>query len=206
MEKRSSLDALARCVLFAILPALSFYALALAGLGLKGFIPMEVLRDAAQQTGQSSFLGFLSNIGVWLWVSSAAIAFCSAATNRASAPRKKTELALLIGVFSLALAVDDFFLIHDRYINEYLCYAGYAVFAAVLLFRHARTIFSPDGVAFLLAGSLLALSILSDVFQSHIPVPYAYVQVFEEGFKFAGGAVWLRFCGMMAQRDPAQVS
>ena len=55
------------------LPALVFYGAAVLVLQNSGFSLMEILRDPAQQSGASSFLGFVSNIGVWLWVSSFAI-------------------------------------------------------------------------------------------------------------------------------------
>ena len=57
-----------RCILFAGLPASLFYAVSVLGLWALGFKLMEILRDPAQLSGQSSFLGFVSNIGIWLWV------------------------------------------------------------------------------------------------------------------------------------------
>lgn len=54
----------------------------------------------------------------------------------------------------------------------------------------------------LLAGSLLACSILTDVFQFHIPFRYDFVQIIEEAFKFAGGATWLHFCCSVASHVP----
>ena len=118
------------------------------------------------------------------------------------------ELLFLTGLFSLILAVDDFFLIHDRYIDERLCYLFYAITIGALLARHFKTIVSVDGFAFLMAGTLLALSVLTELFtdfiKSHFHFPYwgspAYsqVQIIEEGFKFCGAATWLYFCIRMA--------
>ena len=62
-------------LLMAGLPALVFYGCSVLILTNSGFTLREILRDPAQQSGLSSFLGFVSNIGVWLWVSSAAICF-----------------------------------------------------------------------------------------------------------------------------------
>ena len=50
------------------LPALAFYGGSVWVLTDAGFTLKEIVRDPAQQTGLSSFLGFVSNIGVWLWV------------------------------------------------------------------------------------------------------------------------------------------
>jgi hypothetical protein len=183
-----------RCVLCAVLPAVLFYGLALFGLQLTGYEILEIIRDAPQQTDSSSFLGFLSNIGVWLWISSAAISLFAATSSRAKFLGQPRELALLLGGFSLALGFDDLFLIHDRYINQYICYAGYAVGALFLVVRHFRIIFSANGIGFFMAGALLALSILTDIVQYDLPFAHHHVQGFEEGFKFAGAATWLYFC------------
>ena len=192
------------CLLFSVLPACIFYFISLAVLSENGFEVMEILRDPAQQSGQSSFLGFLSNIGIWLWVSSAAICFFSL-LNENSKFRDK-ELLFLVGILSFILAVDDFFLIHDRYIDQGLCYLAYAIVAGALLVRHFNKIIGIDGFSFILAGSLLALSIVTDLVTRSIPLPYSVVQVIEEGFKFIGSAVWLYFSFQIASNNLTSIN
>ena len=191
-----------RCVFFAGVPALLFYGLSLAGLVSAGFDLLQILRDPAQQTGQSSFLGFVSNIGVWLWVSSAAICFFIVITGDMVTKNGQRELLFLAGMLSIILAFDDFFMIHDRYINERICYVAYAFIAGTLLIRHFKLIIEIEGFAFLLACSLLMLSILTDLIQLRIPIQYDYTQVFEEGFKFIGAATWLYFISKVAYFRP----
>ena len=178
------------CIFIAVIPALLFYSFSLFGLKSAGFGIMEILRDPAQQSGASSFVGFLSNIGIWLWVSSAAICFFTTIT----------------GMLSIILAIDDFFLIHDRYINQKICFLFYALFAGALLIRHYKLIIEIEGFAFLLAGSFLALSILTDLIQSRIPLQYNYTQVIEEGFKFSGVATWLYFIARVASFRPTSLA
>lgn len=172
------------------IPALLFYSLSLIGLSSSGFGIMEILRDPAQQSGQSSFLGFVSNIGIWLWVSSVAICFFSALAYDLVANDRRKELLFLVGMLSMFLAIDDFFMIHDRYVNQNISYFAYAFCAGIILVRHFKKIMEIDGFSFLLAGLLLALSILTDLTQSYISLRYTYVQVqvIEEGFKFIGAA------------------
>ena len=189
---------ISRSLLFAIIPALLFYSISLLVLTSSGFEIMEVIRDTAQQTEASSFLGFLSNIGIWFWVSSAAICFFTIATRGSALKKNHKQLILLTGILSILLAIDDFFLIHDRYINQYICYFVYALLAGVILIRHHKLILEIEGFAFLLAGALLALSICTDVVQFHLPLEYSYTQIIEEGFKFTGGATWLYFNARIA--------
>ncbi|MGY8793550.1 MAG: hypothetical protein ACKVJN_00230 [Woeseiales bacterium] len=99
----------------------------------------------------------------------------------------------------MLLAVDDFFMIHDRYIDQNICYLAYALLAMLLLIRCHSTIVQIDGFAFITAGMLLALSILTDLTQYRIPLRYVYVQLFEEGFKFCGAATWLYFSCVVAR-------
>ena len=178
-----------------VLPALMFYGIAVLVLQNSGFSLTEILRDPAQQSGASSFLGFVSNIGVWLWVSSFAICCYSLITRSASMTRGRRELIILLALLSLLLAVDDFFLLHERYVYQKGIFLFYALCALTLVARHFRRILEIDGFSFGLAGVLLASSIIIDMKQRHIPFDYAHVQLIEEGCKFVGAALWLYFCG-----------
>ncbi len=182
-----------RYLLFAAAPAAIFYIMSLLVLSSAGFGITEILRDPAQQSGQSSFLGFVSNIGVWLWISTASICFFGAIRVESRSRERYGELLLLVGSLSLMLAVDDFFLIHDRYISQRVCYLTYALCVGALLARHHQLIFSIDGPSFLLAGTLLGLSIFTDIIQKQTPLSYEQTQVIEEGFKIIGAASWLFF-------------
>ena len=181
------------CILFSVVPALLFYGISLVVLRRSGFDFIEILRDPAQQNGQSSFLGFLSNIGVWLWVSSAAICFFSGMTGDVAADGSQRKLLFLVCLLSTLLAVDDFFMIHDRYVRQKVCFLIYAVCGVALFIFYYKMIIEIEGFAFLLACLLLALSILTDLTENYIPLNYPVSQVLEEGFKFIGGASWLYF-------------
>lgn len=191
-------DIIIPCLLLATVPAALFFSASLYIMLAQGFETMQVLRDPAQQSGASSFLGFLSNIGVWMWVSAAAIAFYTVLTRSGYRIYRHRELLLLLGIFSVVLAIDDFFMLHDRYINQWLCYAIYVIVAAALFLRHSQTIVQLDGFSFLLALGLLGSSIMTDTFQGHVPIDYITTQIAEEAFKFCGAATWLYFTGRAA--------
>ena len=183
---------------YAAVPAILFYGISIEVLSSAGFSIKEIIRDPAQQTGQSSFLGFISNIGVWLWICSGTMCLFSAGIGGFAIDKKQKELLILIGTLSLVLGVDDFFLLHDRYIYQRGVFLFYAVFAIILLVRYFKKIMEIDGFAFLLAGGLLALSVFTDLNQRKIPFDYAQVQVIEDGFKFVGAASWLYFSYRLA--------
>ena len=101
-------------------------------------------------------------------------------------------------MLSILLAIDDFFLIHDRYVDQKICYLVYAIFIGFLFIRRFKMIIEIEGFAFFLAGSFLALSIVTDLIQWKLPLSYHHVQIFEEGFKFNGAATWLYFNSRVA--------
>jgi len=197
---------LSRCLSIAIIPGLLFYIVSLLVLKSAGFTSIEIIRDPPHLNESSSLLGFISNIGNWIWVGSASICFFIVFTGGASIERNRKELLFLAGLLSLLLAVDDFFMIHDRYVKQNACYALYAVCAGAILIRHYRMLLAIDPIAFLLAGSLLASSIITDLVQNHIPMTYENVQVLEESFKFVGGATWLYFVSGVASYRKTSVT
>jgi len=187
-----------KVLLFATVPGLIFYTVAFNIMHHSGYHTMEIIRDFAQQIDESSFLGFLSSIGTWLWVSSMAIAFFGFMTVESPKEYRHRELLFLLGLFSFLLAFDDFFMIHDRYIDQNICYGTYALLAIALLVRHSKTIIEINGFGFIFAGILLALSIFTDLIQDHLPFGYSNIQIVEEGFKFAGASTWLFFITLVA--------
>ena len=185
-------------LIFAAVPAVLFYGISIEIMTSSGFSIREIIRDPAQHLNHSSLLGFVSSIGSWVWLAAGIICLFSARVGGLATEKKHKELLILIGTMSLLLAIDDFFLLHDRYLPQKLVFLFYAVFTITLLARYFRKIMEIDGFAFLLAGGLLALSIFTDLNQRRIPMEYLQVQVLEDGFKFVGAVTWLYFSYQLA--------
>ena len=197
LKQTITVQQIKRALLYAVLPAVLGYALLLRLLTASGFRIIEAIRDPAQEADISSWLGLISNVGVLIMVSTAVICFFVVSIKPPAANKQQRECLLLMGLLSAFLALDDFFLLHDRHLGEGFCYFMYAFCLSALLYRHYKTILKINGSAFLIAGGLLGLSIMTDVFQSEIADITAFsdefIQMFEEGFKFAGMATWLYF-------------
>lgn len=198
LKQSITLKKITLCILYVGVPALIFYGVSIEILTSAGFSLREILRDPAQQSGQSSFLGFVSNIGIWLWIATVAICFYSLLTGNPGIDKRQKELLFLLGALSLLLAVDDFFLLHERYVYQKGIFLFYAVSVLTLLVRHFKTIMEIDAFPFLLSGFLLGASVFIDMNQRKIPMDYAHVQIIEEGCKFIGAAIWLYFCARVA--------
>lgn len=189
------------CIAIGIVPALIFYIISILGLNEAGLDTLEIIRDPAQQSGKSSFIGFLSNIGTWFWVSAAAISFFTAFGVKFFEESNLKRLLFFTGSLSLLLAVDDFFMIHDRYVDPKICYLFYAVTTLTMFWFHLKTILKIEGFAFLTAGSFLAFSIGIDLLQDVTPMSvetWLNSQIVEEAFKFTGATTWLYFIGRVS--------
>ncbi len=135
----------------------------------------------------------LSNLGVILWAGVSAITlFASNPTLIKNRPYRK--FLLLGGLLSMLLCLDDLFLIHDQQqVNQDILYTSYIILGLFLILKFSNLIKKVDFISFIFATFLLALSMISDIFQDFFPISYETVQILEEGFKFIGIACWLYF-------------
>ena len=151
-----------------------------------------VVRDLAQTCGYPIGVGMISNIGILLWGATASI--CLFTTFSENINRESSKLLLLGGLFSGLLCIDDFFLLHDRYMGPDFLNLTYLAISIFLLVRF-RTILKKIGLFNLVISILfLGLSIFFDgVIQQIFDQSYDITQLIEEGFKFLGITCWLNF-------------
>ena len=154
--------------------------------------PLLVIRDLAQTCGYPIGVGMISNIGILLWGATASICLFVAFAENTNG--ESSKMLLLGGIFSGVVCIDDFFLLHDRYIGPDFLYLTYLSITVFLLIRF-RNILKKIGPSSLLISILfLALSVLFDrIIQEVFNQSYYLTQLMEEGFKFVGIACWLNF-------------
>ncbi len=181
-----------RLLAVAIFPALIVYIVVIALSAAAGIQPGKVLTDLMQTCDLPVAVGMVSNFGFLLWAAAAAISLFVSLSGLAM-KSDWSQLLLVGGTFSAILCLDDLFLLHDRHIGPDFLYSSYAILALFILLRFRKLVIQADGVAFLAAALFLGLSIVSDKVQDLLPISYATVQLFEEGFKFVGIACWLVF-------------
>ena len=151
-----------------------------------------VLRDLAQTCGYPIGVGMISNIGILLW--GAATSICLFTTFSQNINSDSSKLLLLGGVFSGLLCIDDFFLLHDRYIGPDFLNLTYLAISIFLLVRFRRLLKKIGLFNLVISILFLGLSIFFDgVIQQIFNQSYELTQLIEEGFKFLGIACWLNF-------------
>ncbi len=134
------------------------------------------------------YAGLISEFGVALVFGSATVLLATSYFL----PEARQDL-LLAGVFSLVLAIDDQFLLHDYYLWEYLwvheklVYVAYALVGILLLRRRiGKGTLWPHRILFLaLAG--LGLSV---AFDSVLEGAFRGERIVEDLLKLAGWSFW----------------
>lgn len=143
------------------------------------------------------YYGFVSNLGIYIWISTGVACLFSALLLRANpnAPRAWWIFALVAGCFTGWLALDDAFQVHEKVlpffgVPQSLVVWGYAVFAALYAAFAIRVLVHGDFTLFLFACGCLAVSILIDQV-AHVDSWIAVA--FEDGAKFLGICCWSAF-------------
>ena len=151
-----------------------------------------VVRDLAQTCGYPIGVGMISNIGILLWGAAASICLFTTFSGKINSDISK--LLLLGGAFSGLLCVDDFFLLHDRYIGPDFLNLTYLAISILILVRFKKILKKIGFFNLVISILFLGLSIFFDgVIQQIFNQSYELTQLIEEWFKFLGIVCWLNF-------------
>lgn len=189
-----------RFVLFgiiAVLPALLLLAVALQPWVSPHWLFLDV-QTAAEMSDDCChvYYGAVSTLGIMLWGASAAI--CLAAALVFIKTKRHVEIigfAIMAGVFTGWLALDDAFLLHEIVlpklgIPQNIVLGIYVVLAIVYVVKSWRVILSSEYWLLVFAGMLMASSLLIDtVLHSVSPS----IIVIEDSAKFLGICAWAGF-------------
>lgn len=142
------------------------------------------------------YLGFLSQMGIFVWAAVATIGLFTAYVLRlAGGDRAQSRFFLASGLLSLWLGLDDVFLFHEEAFPAYLgmpeklIYGIYGGLVLLYCIRFRRFILRSDytalGVAFVAFSTSIALDIIKP--------PYLNPYFFEDSSKFVGLVAWLAY-------------
>lgn len=157
---------------------------------------MELMRDPSATMEVPFYTGLVSNLGILLWSATAAIClFSSLAMRRSANHPEKTSFFLVIGLLTLALTLDDLFLLHERvfpdYLNisEKLVYIAYGLTSLVCWLKFKQLILKTDFFLLLFAVGFFGFSIVVDRL---LPFSESAILI-EDGAKLLGIVSWLTY-------------
>jgi hypothetical protein len=155
-----------------------------------------ILNDPAAQFDLPAYAGLFTYASVIALVVAAAICLFARATGRL---RDDEAVVLgLAGILSALLALDDLFLLHERFLRESLglselfVFAVYGAIGAAILWRLGPEVIGRRFAGLWLAACFLALMTLADKVEKTLGTP-AWLYLTEETAKFCGFILWAAF-------------
>ncbi|MCB6179843.1 hypothetical protein LHP98_17110 [Rhodobacter sp. Har01] len=173
------------------LAGLVLFLILLFGAKLGPFRPVDFLRDPAALHGFNPFHGMVSILGILALACSGTV--CLFAARHC---RHEASFLSAAGLFSLVIAADDLFLLHEEVgphwlgLPEPAILAAYGLAAVAIAVRFRDRLFGADPLGLWLALVFLSGSVLSDQFEVvHGQNGY----ILEDGLKFVGLVTWAGF-------------
>ena len=95
--------------------------------------------------------------------------------------RENSNFLFLGGILTFILCIDDFFLLHYKYIGADFLYIKYSIMVLNILAKFIKLIIDIDFLSFIVSVVLLSLSIAFDkTFQEIFPNNYINIQLYKE--------------------------
>lgn len=144
------------------------------------------------------YFGMVSNLGIMLWTGTAAVCLFAALVlsgGRDAVSRDRAPFALIAGLFTGWLALDDAFLVHEKVfpalgLPQGSVLLAYAILAFLFALYARRIVFQVDVILFFLAIGFLATSVMIDHFHHGLTSNAIFL---EDGSKFIGICCWATF-------------
>jgi len=118
----------------------------------------HIMRDPAAITNPPAYTGLVSNIGVLLWTSCAALClFTASMLKRQTVHVHWVSFLVYAGLLTAFLCLDDFFMFHDRIIPDFFnlsekyLFAIYGIVTGDFLIRHRKLILKTEYLFLMLA-------------------------------------------------------
>lgn len=153
----------------------------------------DLTRDPNAVYRQSAYVGFISNLGIFIWASTVSVAWMAALMMKEGEGVKVMRSFLnWSGLITLFLALDDVFQVHETLIPYYLgltehyLYVAYIALLLAYTVKFYKILLNRNFVVLLFAYLGFAISIIIDELEI-----YSELWVFlEDCFKFAGICMW----------------
>jgi hypothetical protein len=185
IQVRSTLRAAAVTVAITTAVTLATYGFSV----FKGTSFGELSRDPTTVLNGPFYLGYYSNLGMLVWVAAATTALLGQYLLRRVGHLEPARLLLVASVITVAVMLDDLFLLHDAVYREmgipqYAPFTAYGLAIAAFSWRF-RYQLGTDLLLIVAAVSCLGISAVLDTL-FHLQPPY----LIEDGAKALGLALW----------------
>jgi hypothetical protein len=163
-------------------------------------IPIHIfMKDAAQSLDTPSYVGIVSEAGVFLLVSIAVICFLSCSVLKMLGDQSSCPgFFRYFGFFMLLLMLDDKFLLHELvysvWLPEKAVYISYLVILSIGIIKYQQELLASKFIFLLIGAGFLGLSLSVDLFQERIEQELGSIRILiEDGFKLMGFVSWFGY-------------
>lgn len=174
---------------------------------LSGVSYSNLTRDFQTLTEVPLLTSMMSNVIIWLWISSAVICFYALfIIKKHKSNKKRRKFLLFSGAFILFLAFDDAFQIHELvmpkyfHIPEKIVLVSYILLFASFIYSFAEEILSTQYVYFFLFCVSFCMYYVVEIFFENAKFIPARGFV-EESFKFIGVVMWLIYNARLGKQS-----
>ena len=121
---------------------------------------------------------FISDLGVILWCVAATVCFFAALLLRNNQAKDVYKFLLYSALLTTYFLLDDFFQIHDHYLNyklgisEKITYIGLGIASFILIIKFRLTILRTNYIVMLMALVFLAVSVIADGILAPLEIIY----------------------------------
>lgn len=155
-------------------------------------------RDLAAVLHGNPIAGLLSNIGVLFWAFTTAILLNHFAfLRKIDGVKEISHFVMFGGILSFVLLIDDFFMLHDRIIPQYLeineiyVFSLYGIGMLFYLWNYNIVIRKTNYSYLLVSIFFFAISLIVDLIPSSFLGEWHHL--FEDGSKFMGIVFWFNY-------------
>ena len=168
----------------------------------KGIEVSYFLRDPITTMKVPFYIGFLSNVGMFLWAFTVGICFFTCHVMEKSKETEGAKFIFYSGILSFVLLIDDFFLLHEIImpayfkISEKLLFLIYAVYLFFIVVKFNKFIMETEYIYLILALFLFFDSLIVDFFREILKLGMkidSLGMMVEDGSKIFGALTWFIF-------------
>lgn len=141
------------------------------------------------------YIGFLSQIGLFLWSATVAVCMFSARIlSRRATRHPLTSFLLSSGLLTMLLGLDDAFQLHEEVlpaigIPEIVVYASYLLLLLLYLIKYQSIIRQTEHILLIMALLFFGVSVILDILEYPPRAQY----VFEDGAKLVAIISWMAY-------------
>ena len=189
--------------------------LLMLGIALQDRISLgDLTRDPVSIARIPVYSGFISNLGIILWVTAIVIClFTAFLVYSADGYTKTVQFLLAASLLTTVLMVDDLFLLHEIAlprlgISEKLLYLIYGGLLAFGIINFREILLKSDYLFALVALGFFGLSLSVDFLQEYISQFSRYQNLrylFEDSGKFLGIIGWMLYFAQFARREVQRI-